>query len=295
MYNGKSLTLSEYIENFRKVIEMSWHHVASIEPYPRDNPHDVGEAVGDWLQMQWEYLVEGMLRWTGQLDGFLECYGVGADSGFSSRYADVEAGATHRICIRPRHGSSLHELIEGKLITFPEEGLPFHEFVSFPNGWHAPFPPFDHVIVWDVPKELDTGLDLVFRLEDVQLSLVRITEPEDHHPALLTRRELFILVEDEIRRFQDPDARSMIRTLLIEPVDKLRYGSDKAAFRVSMVVRLEGDVTIGYRHTVDEAKWAVFHPDPSSPYTLGPEARWHVHLEDAFYDSRRFWSRIGIF
>ena len=285
MFNGKSLTPDEYVENFRKLIEMSWDHVTSIDAYPGDYRFDVGEAVGDWLQMQWEYLVERMLRSTGQLDGYLDCYGEGTDMR-SCRYSDVDAVATHRFCIQPRDGSSLHELIGGKLITFPEGGLPFYQFVSF-DGWPATIPPFDHVIVEGMREELDMEFDLVFRLDDVQFSLARITGYEDFKWPHLTRRALFILVEDEIRRFQDPAVASLVRTLLIEPVDESGYDSDKAPVRITMVVRTEGDVTIGYRHTFDEAKWAVFHPDPKSPpyYTLGPETRWHVHLEDALNSS----------
>ena len=293
MFNGRSLTLDEYIENFRKLIELSWDHVASLEPYPDSNPQEVGETLGDWLQMQWEYLVEGMLRWVGQLDGYLECYADGTDSGFGCRYFDNDAGATHRICIRPRRGSSLEELIECKNIPFPDEGLPFDRFVSFSNGWHNSCPPFDHVLVEDLPADLDSDVDLVFRLEDVQFALVKIVLPESSTSTILTRRELFILIEDEIRRFRSESAASTVRGLLVEPVDNFRYDSDNfryvsdnsPAVRVSTVIRIAGDVTIGYRHTDDRAKWGVFRPEVHGPYSLGPESCWHVRLEDAFYHS----------
>ena len=65
MLNGRARTLDEYMENFRKLIEVSWELVDYVEPYPRTNLQDVDQALGDWLQMQWEYMVEGMLRWTG--------------------------------------------------------------------------------------------------------------------------------------------------------------------------------------------------------------------------------------
>lgn len=227
-----------------------------------------------------------MLRWVGQLDGYLECYAGGTDSGFGCRYFDNDAWATHQICIRPRRGSSLEELIQGKTIPFPAEGLPFDRFVSFSNGWHNSCPPFDHVLVEDLPADLDSDVDLVFRLEDVQFALVKIVLPESFTSTILTRRELFILIEDEIRRFRSEAAALTVRALLIEPVDKLRFASkDSPAVRVSMVIRIAGDVTIGYRHTDDRAKWGVFRPEVNGPYSLGPESCWHVRLEDAFYHS----------
>ena len=290
MFNGRALTLDEYIENFRKLIEMSWDHVASIEPYPDTSPHfkplEVGETLGDWLQMQWEYLVEGMLRWTGQLDGYLESYGDGTDSGFGCRYYDNDAEITHRVCVLPREGTSLPELIGGKAIPFPENGLPFDRFVTFSGGWYDSRPPLDHVLVSELPTELESDYDFVFRLEDVRFALVEIEPLEGFTRTILTRRELFILIEDEIRRFREEAAMLKVRKLLIEPADTLRYGGDDpTAVRVSMVIRVAADVTIGYRHTEDRARWGVFRPDITGPIALGPESSWYEHLEEAFYNS----------
>ena len=78
---------------------------------------------------------------------------------------------THRVCVLPREGLTLRDSIESKAIEFPEYGLAFDKFVSFPDGWWSYRPPFDHVMVRDLPAGLDTDVDLVFPLADVRFVL----------------------------------------------------------------------------------------------------------------------------
>lgn len=88
-------------------------------------------------EVQWELLVEGLLRWTGQLDGFLTVYGAGWDEGESSRFSKPEAVATHDVCFLPLEGSTLKDCIGGREILFPKRGLLLDEFVSLdPHPWY---------------------------------------------------------------------------------------------------------------------------------------------------------------
>lgn len=139
------LTLDDYIEAFRQVIESTWDVVASVDPYPENAYNGLPVAVSDWQQIQWEVLVEGHLRWTGQLAGYLLYYGEGMDEGMSMRYSEPGALTTHKVCCLPRQGDSLTELIDGKTIKFPMTGLSFGEFVGS-DGWSRR-PPYTHVLI----------------------------------------------------------------------------------------------------------------------------------------------------
>ena len=154
--------LEEYIEAFRQVIEATWDPICFIEPHPGVGHNGLTWNMGDWQQIQWEVIVEGYLGITNQLDGYLHYYGEGMD-GASMRYSEPEAQATHEVCCLPRAGDSLKEMIEGRTITFPTRGLPFGEFVSFVETWYARKPPFDYVLLRDLPY----GQDLVFFRDQV--------------------------------------------------------------------------------------------------------------------------------
>ena len=123
-------------------------------------------------------MVEGLLRWTEQLDGYLIWYGEGMDEGLSMRESEPEALMTHQVHFLPREGAVLRELISGEEITFPERGLPFSEFVSRPeNTWYVRQPPFDFVLANEIPEELDQDMPMLFPRESIRFVLRELEHP----------------------------------------------------------------------------------------------------------------------
>ncbi len=169
-------SLDEYIEAFRLVVEASWDHVAFGDPYPEYASMGLSGAVGDWLQVQWECLVEGNLKWTSQLDGYLVWYAEGIDDGMSMRYSEPDALMTHEVCFLPREGTTLIDTLSRKEIRFPERGLPFAEFVSLgdPTWAYARRPPLDFVLARDLPEELESYVALAFAREEVRFVLRKV-------------------------------------------------------------------------------------------------------------------------
>lgn len=102
------MNVDEIVRNFQQFLEASWQSVESTLPLTPEGEH----FRLDWLQANWEILVEAVIR----LDGisFLEFYGEGAEcNGASSRVWKPDAEATHRICCVPKDGSEVTDLVTG--------------------------------------------------------------------------------------------------------------------------------------------------------------------------------------
>lgn len=165
-------SLDEYIEAFRLMVEASWKHVSFSDPYPDHEYEGLSAALGDWLQIQWELLVEGPMRITAQLHGHLVWYAEGIDETMSMRFSEPEAAMTHEVCFVPREGTTVRERIQEGEVSFPERGLPFGEFVSrSDHPWYERRPPLDFVLARDLPEDLDTGLSLIFDRRKIRFVL----------------------------------------------------------------------------------------------------------------------------
>ena len=168
-------TLDEYLEAFRQVLGKGWKHVCFVDADPEHHYIGLPAAVGDWQQIQWEFMVESMLKWTGQLDGYLSYYGEGMDETISMRHAEQDAVATHEVCLVPLEGNCLVDCILGRKFEFPERGFPFGEFVSFEesekDSWYGRKPPYTHVLSHDIPEESDGEIPAVFPREQVRFVL----------------------------------------------------------------------------------------------------------------------------
>jgi len=112
-------TLNDIILGFSKFLSVSWgaiHETTSMLEHG-----DKNGLVSDWMQANWEILVETPLReLLGFENAFLEPYGEGADcNNNSSRVWLPEVSATHRIICHSRDGNHLKDLLTGDLINEP--------------------------------------------------------------------------------------------------------------------------------------------------------------------------------
>lgn len=102
-------------------------------------------ASADWVQANWEMIVEAAVSHDVQV--VLEVYAGGADcNGDSSRVWRPKMSPTHRITCLPK-ATPVVEMISGKPMNFPTEGLRLYEFVALTSGWFERSPPFDCVLL----------------------------------------------------------------------------------------------------------------------------------------------------
>lgn len=86
----------------------------------------------DWLQANWEILVEGAFFESGVA---LEVYGEGADcNGASSRVLYPERLPSHRLVCHPAQGITVIDFLECIEINAADFPLIFDRFVSLTNG-----------------------------------------------------------------------------------------------------------------------------------------------------------------
>ena len=162
------MNVDEIVRKFQQFLEASWQSVENMLPLTEEGEH----LRLDWLQANWEILVEDTLR--PDTISFLEFYGEGAEcNGASSRVWKPDAEATHRICCVSKDGSEVTDLVTGRSIE-PQD----LEFFGFGHPDRERFlilhPPFNVVVLND--RE---GIDFIVRLEDVRFETQRINPPKE--------------------------------------------------------------------------------------------------------------------
>jgi hypothetical protein len=154
--------LDEALDAFLVLLRTSWHPVkASL----------VGSAgwdesvVSDWMQANWELIVEAALSRESQIS--LEVYGDGADcNDGTSRVWRPSSLPTHAVACLPRDTTAKDQLT-GQDVPFPAAGLPLSEFVTMVDGsgWFRAMPPFDCALLDVDGREVVVALpDLAFTL-----------------------------------------------------------------------------------------------------------------------------------
>ena len=158
------MNIDEIVRNFQQFLEASWQSVEnalSLTGGGEDLPWD-------WLQANWEILVEAVIY--PDSTSFLELYGIGAEcNGASSRVWKPDAAATHRICCVPKDGSEVTDLVTGKSIE-PQD-LDFFGFGNPDIERLILHPPFNVVVLNDTE-----GIDFIVCLEDVRFE-IRALDP----------------------------------------------------------------------------------------------------------------------
>ncbi len=152
------ISTDDVVRNFRDFLTSSWPWLTALSALSFKS----GLDLDDWLQANWEILVEAALCATPV--EFLSVYGDGADcNGASSRVWMPDAPPTHEIHCAARLRDTARNELDDDLIT-PKE-WEFSKFVSFNNSQYDQSPPFDHVL-------LEKGERLaVVRLDDVLFQL----------------------------------------------------------------------------------------------------------------------------
>lgn len=123
-----------------------------------------GSSIGDWLQANWEILVEKKVL---KQNEYLEVYRDGADyNGASSRMNDIEAMSTHTIKVLPNNEAI--DILNNEIIN-DKERLEFDRLVGFQNGFYTDQPPFDYALLAD-----SSGMERVLSLDEITFELQRI-------------------------------------------------------------------------------------------------------------------------
>lgn len=147
------------IERFRQLLQAGWGVISQQFDLDEDLKHD-------WLQVNWELIVEGALTDRRRSVRLLS-YGDGAE-GISDRIFLSGMSATHEVKCFAKTGLPLKDHLNETTLSIPDEGFTFYRFVSLnKSGWYVETPPFDMVQVHELT-------DSVLRYEDLRFELSEI-------------------------------------------------------------------------------------------------------------------------
>jgi len=123
-----------------------------------------GFLKGDWLQANWELIVEGLLD---DKNIVLEVYGDGADcNGESSRVLYPDRRPTHRLVCKPLENKCVCDVLNEQSLDTTRDDIIFDRFVSIgEDGWYYELPPFDKVLA----EYAGENVVVDFKSVDVQL------------------------------------------------------------------------------------------------------------------------------
>lgn len=160
----QQFSVQEIMLGFRDFLVIAWPAFQQqLQFIPAINQEYV---IDDWLQMNWEALVE---RAVCQYCQMLQAYGNGGDAnGMSDRIVFPNARATHIITCAPKKGAYFINAFDDKPVL--AEDFEWYKLVSLPEHkqHYLDAPPFDYVL-------LENGNDLaVVSLEEVEFSLKAI-------------------------------------------------------------------------------------------------------------------------
>lgn len=153
------------IRIFAKFLDVNWELVNLLFT-GSDNEEYSGISIDDWIQCNWELLVERIIL---SKDEYLEIYGEGADFyGEYSRITDVKSVETHSVKVLVDEAI---DILNGEKIK--NEIFNFEQLVGFKNKFYVIEPPFSYILAKD-----DDDFERVFSLEDVNLEIERIIRDE---------------------------------------------------------------------------------------------------------------------
>ncbi len=136
------INIDDLVRNFIRLLNYYWKDLEVII----DIDH-TGSLKEDWLQANWEILVEGPLNRDKKV--YLQVYGDGADlNSISSRVIYPSALPTHSINCIPQKGNVLIDYLNQTKIEAPINGFAVDRFVSIgEDGWYYEKPPFDKILI----------------------------------------------------------------------------------------------------------------------------------------------------
>jgi len=132
------MDVTNLMESFCRFLSRSWPEAALI--------FHSEEGIDNWLQCNWETLVETSIESGMNRRVRLEPYGNGADfEGESSRCTFPSALPDHQIVLTKRETSNAVDALMGESVDLTE--VEFYEFVTISeDGWFKRQAPFDYVL-----------------------------------------------------------------------------------------------------------------------------------------------------
>lgn len=162
------VSVTTLIKEFSKFLNISMPLVQNIIKGHSINTGAIDEYIqDDWLQANWEFLVEYGLG----VGIFLEVYGNGADCyGASSRITYNTALPTHFITCKSNSESPLTDLLSKNELLNEDTNLILDRLVAMTDdGWYAELSPFDKVLCRLGDDEV------ILNLDELEFSLSKIS------------------------------------------------------------------------------------------------------------------------
>lgn len=157
------MNINDIVKEYARFLNQSWNNAMPLL-MGRDYTTDEF-AINDWLQMNWEMLVERKIL---SINEYFEPYGDGADyNGASCRITDINAIATHKLIGNSNSIPAFDYLNNNHVIV---ENVVFDRFVGFEEGYYTMKPSFDLVLVYE------GNLERVFKLSEIEFSVIKIYE-----------------------------------------------------------------------------------------------------------------------
>jgi len=123
-------------------------------------------SINDWLQVNWEFLVERKVL---KFNEYLEVYGEGADyNGDSSRISDPEALPNYIVGVKSKSGGVVSDILNEEEVNL--KNVTFDRIVGFDDGFYNFKSDFKYVLINDD----DIGIQRVILLDDIEFVLVRL-------------------------------------------------------------------------------------------------------------------------
>lgn len=155
------MTIDNAIRKFVEFLNCSWE-VVSQSLHNRDYTTNEN-AINDWLQANWELLVERKVLKIGE---YLEVYGEGADfNRASSRITDPEALPDFKIKVKSKTGVPIFDVLNEDTIEL--RNVTFERIVGFKDGFYVLELAFKYALL----REESIDLERVVSLDEIEFDL----------------------------------------------------------------------------------------------------------------------------
>jgi hypothetical protein len=161
---------NEALNNFRNFLISSWSAYMACNSHLSNT--EIEDRDGDWLQANWEILVEASITEPGE---YLWFYGDGgADcNGMSSRVWLPAAIPTHRVVCKIKKNVICKDVLNGKEVNADEiKNMEFLQFTALTkNGkWYENALPFDYILL-SPPIVVD---NILISIDDIYFDIERL-------------------------------------------------------------------------------------------------------------------------
>jgi len=134
------MSINNLLTHFSNLLFLYWEDLLLLV-----KEDSSGSLKDDWLQANWELIVEGLLD---DKNIVLNVYGDGADcNGESSRVLYPDRQQTHRLICKPLVGKHVYDVLNEQSLDVTQDDIVFDRFVSIgDDGWYYELPPFNKIL-----------------------------------------------------------------------------------------------------------------------------------------------------